>query len=183
MHVDHRRAHIAVAQQLLHRADIRPALQQIRRKRMPQRVRCDFFLRSPPAAPRSADPCPRFWRETPLPLPTLVSFTPYAPGSHTPGKPAARSSWKRIRTRSECSRKRPLHRLPTRPRPPNSFSLIGNRFSICGCHSLCALCVHGGQSRTRRIQGLPSIPKSFSVQAPQEKSEGPKIPVGVGRYF
>ena len=42
VHVDHRCAHIAVAEQLLHCPDIRPALQQVRGKRVPQRA-CGTF--------------------------------------------------------------------------------------------------------------------------------------------
>jgi len=34
--VDHRRVHVRVAEQLLDRADVLPALQQVRRERMPQ---------------------------------------------------------------------------------------------------------------------------------------------------
>ena len=38
MGIDHRRRHIAVPQQLLHRADIRPPFQKMGGKRMPQRM-------------------------------------------------------------------------------------------------------------------------------------------------
>ena len=43
MRVDHRRAHTAVARRLLHHVDVDPAFQQMPGKRMPQRVRRDFF--------------------------------------------------------------------------------------------------------------------------------------------
>ena len=45
MGVDHRRGHIGVAEQMLDRANIRPALQQMGRKRMAERISTLLIIR------------------------------------------------------------------------------------------------------------------------------------------
>ena len=48
MRIDHRCAHVRMPQQLLNCSDIRTALQQMRRKTVPQRVRAHRFCQSGP---------------------------------------------------------------------------------------------------------------------------------------
>jgi len=52
--VDHRRPHIGVTRQFLDSADVGPALQQMRRETVPERVR-PHRLRDPCPSPRLAD--------------------------------------------------------------------------------------------------------------------------------
>ena len=70
MRVDHRGADIAVAQQFLQRADIRPTFQQLRGKGMPQRVRRDLFR----------DPRPPHCHAQCLPDPVVMQMMPPPPG-------------------------------------------------------------------------------------------------------
>ncbi len=43
MGIDHRRFHVTMAQQLLHRSDVVAVLQQVRRKRMPEGMTTGWF--------------------------------------------------------------------------------------------------------------------------------------------
>ena len=47
--VDHRRGYVAVAEQLLNRADVVSGLQQVRRKRVPERILTLPMNRPPPS--------------------------------------------------------------------------------------------------------------------------------------
>jgi hypothetical protein len=59
MRIDHRRLHIAVAEELLHRANILAVREKVRGKRMPQRVRPDCLGSSRLSSPRAAPPAAR----------------------------------------------------------------------------------------------------------------------------
>lgn len=54
--VNHRRAHVPVPEQFLHRADVVPVLKQVRRKRMPERVTTRALAQSSPPNRRPEHP-------------------------------------------------------------------------------------------------------------------------------
>ena len=122
--IDHRRADIAMPQQLLDRPDVIPGLEQMRRKRVPKRVtgrrlcqpgtgrsqphqtlRHTLVQMMPTPLPGLAiDVMPRRWKH-PLPAPLAPGvriLPPRASGTATHPHPSARSRSCNARTRARC---------------------------------------------------------------------------------
>src|SRR3989338_5361282 len=101
--IDHRRADIAVTEQLLNRADVVPVLEKVRGKKVSKRVRTDTLRHPPPPRAGEGEPVP--------PSADLDRSATQETRTATP------SRWPRVDTFGQARQGAPLARRPPADRP------------------------------------------------------------------